>query len=200
MNHLTTLNTLNNQYFALRHGESVANQKDLIVSSPENGIKDYGLSETGQKQIRDSIEAFNTLNNKTRIISSDFLRTAESAQIARQLLQAEREIQFSPLLRERFFGDHELKDNSFYQNVWDMDLQDSAHNNNNVESTDAVLERTTSFIATLETNFKDEVFLLVSHGDALQILQTAFSKVPASTHRSLTHLQTAEIRELVLQN
>jgi len=109
MNHLKSLNQLNNQYFALRHGESIANQKGLIVSSPENGIKDYGLSETGQKQITDSVSASSKINKRTRIISSDFLRAFESAQIAHKLLYSGSDIQYIESLRERFFGDHKLK-------------------------------------------------------------------------------------------
>ena len=66
MNHLKSLNKLNNQYFALRHGESIANQKGLIVSSPENGIKGYGLSETGQTQINESVIANNLINKKNQ--------------------------------------------------------------------------------------------------------------------------------------
>jgi len=199
MNHLKSLSRLNNQYFALRHGESIANQKGLIVSSPENGIKDYGLSGTGRKQITVSVKSNNKMSKKTRIISSDFLRAFETAEIVHQLLDSKDEIQTSKHLRERFFGDHELHNNTFYQNVWDGDEQNSSLTENNVESADAVMDRTTSLITTLEKDFKEETFLLVSHGDALQILQTAFNKKPASVHRSLPHLETAEIRELILK-
>ncbi len=198
MNHLKSLNQLNNQYFALRHGESIANQKGLIVSSPENGIRNYGLSETGRKQIENSVRSNDKIKKVNKVISSDFLRAFESAEIAHQLLNSETEIQYGKNLRERFFGDHELQDNTFYQNVWDDDELDSSHTKNNVESADAVMERTTSLILTLENDFKGEAFLLVSHGDALQILQAAFSKTSASLHRSLPHLDTAEIRELIL--
>ena len=199
MNHLKSLNTLNNHYFALRHGESIANQKGLIVSSPENGIKNYGLSETGRKQIADSVRSNNKINKRTKIISSDFLRAFESAQIAHQLLHSESDILYSKHLRERFFGDNELKDNTIYQNIWDEDQLNSSHTINNVESADAVMERTTSLITTLENDYKGEIFLLASHGDALQILQAGFNKTSASLHRSLPHLDTAEIRELLLK-
>ena len=198
MNHLQSINKLNNQYFALRHGESIANQKGLIVSSPENGIKNYGLSETGRKQIETSIRGNDKVKKVTKVISSDFLRTVESAAIAHQCLHSKTEIQYDKKLRERFFGDHELQDNSYYQKVWDDDKLDSSHTNNNVESADAVMERTTSLVMTLENEFNGESFLLVSHGDALQILQAAFNKTPASLHRSLPNLDTAEIRELIL--
>ena len=198
MNHLKSLNQLNNHYFALRHGESTANHQGLIVSSPDNGIKDYGLSETGKKQINDSVKACNKINKVTKIISSDFLRAFESSNIAQHLLHSETDIQISKYLRERFFGDHELHNNTFYQNVWDNDEIDPSHTINNVESADAVMARTTSLVTSLERDFKGDTFLLVSHGDAIQILQTAFNKLPASLHRSLSHLNTAEIRELTL--
>mmetsp|Transcript_101209 Transcript_101209/g.326136 ORF Transcript_101209/g.326136 Transcript_101209/m.326136 type:complete len:81 (-) Transcript_101209:64-306(-) len=41
------------------------------------------------------------------------------------------------------------------------------------------------------------IVVLVSHGDALQLLQTAFQGSPAGVHRSLPHLNPAELRELV---
>ena len=200
MNHLEKLKQLQNQYFVLRHGESTANQQGLIVSSPDNGIINYGLSKTGRDQITNSVKTNQKVKKVTQIISSDFLRTNESAVIAYQLLQAKKEIHYSINLRERFFGDHELKDNSFYQAIWNDDALDSSHTINNVESADAVMERTSSLIVRLEDDFNEEVFLLVSHGDALQILQAAFGKIPPSLHRSLPHLETAEIRELVLTN
>ena len=37
----------------------------------------------------------------------------------------------------------------------------------------------------------------IAHGDVLQILQTDFSGVDVRQHRSLEHLQTATLRELV---
>merc|ERR1719414_343626 len=40
--------------------------------------------------------------------------------------------------------------------------------------------------------------VLVSHGDALQLLQTAFQGVSPSEHRSLPHLHPGELRELCL--
>ena len=58
--------------------------------------------------------------------------------------------------------------------------------------------RVTGLVAELEQRRQGATFLLVSHGDALQILQTAFARREASAHRQLPHLQTAEIRRLLL--
>ena len=56
------------------------------------------------------------------------------------------------------------------------------------------------FITECETSFSGQSLLLVSHGDALQILQTTFQKEDASRHRSQQHLETAEIRRLKLSS
>jgi probable phosphoglycerate mutase len=60
------------------------------------------------------------------------------------------------------------------------------------------MQRVTSVIADYESSHRDATLLLVSHGDALQLLQTAFLRRDASKHRTLEHLNTAEIRRLQL--
>ena len=44
-----------------------------------------------------------------------------------------------------------------------------------------------------------KIFVLVSHGDALQITQTAFAGIPPAQHRSLEHMNPAQIRELLVK-
>jgi len=89
-------------------------------------------------------------------------------------------------------------DNTHYQTVWNNDAIDSSHTINNAESADAVMKRVTKLIASLEKQYNSETFLLVAHGDTIQILQTAFKKLPASKQREMIHLETAEIRKLTL--
>jgi len=60
------------------------------------------------------------------------------------------------------------------------------------------MARVTAVIADYENQYSAATILLVSHGDALQILQTAFARLDASTHRQLEHLHTAEIRQLLM--
>ena len=60
------------------------------------------------------------------------------------------------------------------------------------------MQRVTAMVSEYEEKLSGRTLLLVSHGDALQILQTAFSKQDASRHRQHAHLNIAEIRELVL--
>ncbi len=201
MNQLIDITELNNKYFILRHGESLANVEGIIVSTPENGLEKYGLSDEGRAQIEQTInkaKADELLGSKTRIVSSDFKRAYESAVIAGEILDTEYLIEPEPRLRERDFGSFELLSNEHYQTVWDKDAEDSSHTSSNVESADAVMQRATAFLWSLESYYDDQTFLLVAHGDTLQILLTAFKKLPASCQRDIKHLETAEIRSLEL--
>jgi len=201
MNHLNRISHLKNRYYIIRHGRSKANVDEIILSDPDIGTKDYGLVEEGRQQVKHSVfEAKNKgiLDSATIIVSSDFTRTKETAEIAKQILHVDRII-LTPKLRERYFGNWEKQHNRHYEDVWNDDLFDPNHKNNEVESTAEVLDRTTNLINNLEEQFLGKKILLVSHGDALQILQTGFEKVDSSKHRSLPHLNVAEIRELSLK-
>ncbi len=202
MNQLLDIVELNNKYFILRHGESTANVDGIIVGTPENGIDNYGLSDKGRAQVEQAINKAKSdqqLDSKTRIISSDFKRAYESATIAGQILGTEYFIEPELSLRERDFGSFELLSNEHYQTVWDKDALDGSHTSNNVESAEVVMQRVTAFVWSLESYYEKQTFLLVSHGDTLQILQAAFQKFPAANQRDMKHLETAELRALTIK-
>ena len=201
MNYLLDFTTLTNTYLALRHGESLANVEGIIVSTPDNGIPEYGLSDNGKDQVllsATNAKESGVLDATTFIISSDFKRARETAEITQKILASKTVLNLDAKLRERDFGDFELMDNTHYQTVWNNDAIDSSHTINNAESADAVMKRVTKLIASLEKQYNSETFLLVAHGDTIQILQTAFKKLPASKQREMIHLETAEIRKLTL--
>ncbi len=94
-------------------------------------------------------------------------------------------------------------------------MKDADHTEFHVESANSVLRRTTKLVLELDEvlepqrsaqsegsyNIDESCWkcILVAHGDVLQILQTGFLRHPdASRHRSLEHLETATIRELIL--
>lgn len=199
MNHLLSIERLNNRYFAMRHGHSLANQQGIIVSHPENGRDNYGLSERGRQQVRTSLRQNNQLDAKTVVVTSDFKRARESAGIAFELLACKVSICDEPRLRERHFGELELASDDSYDQVWQQDEVNPDSRVKDVESVNQVMARVTSVIADYENQYSAATILLVSHGDALQILQTAFARLDASTHRQLEHLHTAEIRQLLLR-
>ena len=198
MNHLLTLETLANRYMVMRHGHSLANRQGIIVSHPPNGCNGFGLSGLGRQQVRDSLQSDTLLDAGTIVISSDFVRAAESAVIVHETLGCHAALETDVRLRERNFGELELGPDSAYDLVWDRDRLDADSSWCSVESARRVMARVTDLIADLEGRHAEQSFLLVSHGDALQILQTAFARRDASQHRRLEHLHTAEIRLLQL--
>jgi len=201
MNHLQPLTKLKNRYFVIRHGKSLANAQEIILSHPDEGTTAFGLHDEGIEQAKTSATKAltdNILDSKTIIYSSDFTRCRETAEEAAKVLGIN-DIHLTPLLRERYFGNYERTSNQNYDKVWVEDLKDPNHTIENVESAIHVQDRTTSLIADLEGKYEGEKIILSSHGDALQILQTGFEKISPSLHRSLPHLQTTEIRELILK-
>jgi broad specificity phosphatase PhoE len=201
MNHLKQLQHLRNTYYAMRHGKSLANDEEIIVSNPDEAVARYGLSQEGRRQVASTIAGAirdGVLDHTTLVVASDFARARESAEIAARLLGTP-DVIVTPKLRERYFGSWDRQHYSNYERVWADDALDSAHKHNDVESTQEVLGRVTSVIADLERDYSNRTILLVSHGDVLQILQTAFERIPAGSHRLLPHLETGEIRKLELK-
>lgn len=198
MNHLSNYAELSNAYYVMRHGHSLANQKGVIVSHPENGCTGFGLSERGRRQVHDSLQQGKLLDANTIIVSSDFRRAFESAGIVHRLLNCRVPLESDVRLRERNFGELELGPDSAYGAVWQADELDPDCDYRSVETVNQVMARVTALIVDCEQRYAQQSLLLVSHGDALQILQTAFARRDASFHRQLEHLQTAEIRPLQL--
>lgn len=196
LNYLLEINRLRNRYFAMRHGHSIANEQGIIVSHPDNGCDRFGLSELGREQVKQSLQNFGLFDVDTIIVSSDFSRARESAEIASGMLRGDGSINLELRLRERNFGELEWAPDSVYADVWQEDAENPDSQLRGVESVNQVMTRVTSVVAEYEDRFADATILLVSHGDALQILQTAFARMDGSSHRQLEHLHTAQIRQL----
>jgi probable phosphoglycerate mutase len=189
-----------NHYFLLRHGESMPNIRGVILSHLEEGKKDeHTLTKNGDEQVRHSVQearAQGLLKEGTVIFSSPFSRCRRMAEIAKEVLGVSTEIIFDDRLRERWFGDWEGESNIHYQDAWDKDVLDPDHKDANVESTTEVVARVAGLIHDLEERYAGKNILLVSHGDALQILQTFFENKPSAAHRELRHLKVAEVRRV----
>ncbi|MCA9791977.1 MAG: histidine phosphatase family protein, partial [Candidatus Eremiobacteraeota bacterium] len=108
---------LNNSYFGLRHGQSLANLARLIISDPAVGCQQYGLSELGREQ---AASGANGLGPDTLFLSSDFLRARQTALLAARTAGAN-EPQLDTGLRERFFGELDGGPAEAYELVWQRD-------------------------------------------------------------------------------
>lgn len=211
MNHLPELSNSPYNFYALRHGQSRANvarvqgheRIGMIVSQPENGVNGFGLTDQGHLQVVESItdakEAGIIEGKDTFIITSDFKRAVETAEVAKEVLGVRCYVR-TALLRERNFGTLERDSAEYYARIWLKDEHNPDHHEYQVESVNQVLDRTTTLIARIlkARAIQRKNILLVSHGDTLQILETAFRKMNPGKHRTLEPLQTAELRPLHL--
>jgi GrpB-like predicted nucleotidyltransferase (UPF0157 family)/broad specificity phosphatase PhoE len=197
VNHLTGVTELRNRYFLMRHGQSKANVAKIIVSSlARDASGDYGLTARGREQAAASAVR-SGLPQDTLIFTSGFARARETAEIVREHLKVPSvNVMVTEALRERYFGDFDGTDTANYETVWANDRQ--GRTGWDVEPVTAVLDRTTAFVAELDRQHYGRDILLVSHGDALQILQAGFIKLDPGYHRGMEHLQTAEIRPVTL--
>jgi probable phosphoglycerate mutase len=216
MNHLTGTERLVNRYHVMRHGQSKANEAGVIVSRIETDRSgDWGLSEAGRGQALAAAQRCG-LPADTVICSSDFSRARQTAEIVRAQLGAA-EVTLAEELRERCFGDLEGTPAANYARVWQADNagaggatsqtganqtgashEGASHAGDGIETAAAVLDRATALIADLERRHSGRDVLLVSHGDTLQILEAGFLRMDPARHRTVPHLETAEIRELHL--
>jgi glucosyl-3-phosphoglycerate phosphatase len=197
MNHLSGVDRLANRFSVMRHGQSKANARGIIVSCIANDRRgDYGLSEPGRQQAVAAARSCGLPGN-TVICSSDFSRARQTAEVVRAYLGAP-EVVIAEALRERYFGEWEGSATGNYARVWAADEVNPCCAGGNVEQAAAVLDRSTAFIADLERRYSGRDILLVSHGDTLQILQAGFLRMNPSQHRCLPELKTAEIRQLRL--
>ena len=187
---------LQNHYYLMRHGQSLANVQGIIVSHPESGTQGFGLTDAGRRQVLESAKTLRTKIEEVVIYSSDFLRARETAELVKATLSLNRPVEYSALLRERDFGDFEKRSDDCYQTVWSRDREDADSGADGVESVASVLKRAGAFIQKVEAGQKGKNILVVSHGDVLQIMQTLFEGTDGRLHRRILHLEQAEIRYL----
>ncbi|KAH3762257.1 ADP-ribose pyrophosphatase [Pelomyxa schiedti] len=182
----------------MRHGHSVANERGVINSSPATATRpEWGLTGLGAQQAsRCELPALLTGASAVVVCTSDFTRAVETADIVIERLGA-LGVTVTKLvemdLRERNFGPLlEGEPTSRYEEVWQKDKLGTDFEG--AENVNAVRERALGVLRRIESTHPGCPIVVVSHGDVLQILQTAFVNFPATQHRSVQHLENAQPR------
>jgi probable phosphoglycerate mutase len=158
----------------------------------------YGLTNEGFRQVRtyaSKLKYAGLLHENVVIIASYMKRTRQTAWTCADVLGT-RNVHYHKGLLERGFGELDGKSNENYQLVWNFDVGDWKHKNFGVESVFEVVARLIALIRELESSYHEADIILVSHGDSLQILECLFKGIHPSQHRSLTHLELGELRQL----
>ncbi|CAK8539056.1 unnamed protein product [Lathyrus sativus] len=194
---------MKNNYWILRHGKSIPNERGIVVSSIENGTRsEFQLAPDGVNQaqlagnlFQKELEANNIAIANVRICYSPFSRTSHTANV----VATELNIPFDGSqckvfddLRERYFGPSiELLSHDKYAEIWELDAKDPFVGPEGGESVKDVAGRLARTMAVIESEFQGCAILVVSHGDPLQILQTVLHG--ANKHKELTSDDLASI-------
>ena len=157
------------------------------------------LSTTSLFQAADQFRSIlsNDEINKMQLVSSDFLRTRQTAEILHSELQLKRPIKFEPRIRERGLGLLELTPVSNVRDIWKQDEVDPTSSFNGIESLSSMALRLTRVVKDYDTEFQDLVIVLVSHGDPCQCIHSVFVGLPPNEFRAANRsYRNCEIREL----
>ena len=186
---------LKNRYFAMRHGQSEANIAGIIVSDPNVGCGKYGLTKLGQQQVIDSASNIKELNQDTFIISSDFLRAQNTAEITQKILNTTHPIQYSTVLRERFFGTLNDQNDTQYKKVWDLDNQNPDHKEFGVESANQVVSRVATLIMQLEEQGFNNALMRTYRGLAIAYEKVSSFQLAYENYKNYTSLLHQQMEE-----
>lgn len=175
----------------LRHGHSLANERRLIASRPENAADAYGLTPLGREQVRTSIGraiSQGSLARPVHLVCSPLLRARESAEVAGERLGVDPAM--DARLTERDFGELELGSDDLYHQVWAEDRRDPTHRRWGVESVAQILERTGALLQALALEAYAGTVVLCTHGDVASTLLCAAQGAPLEMHREVGALRT----------
>ncbi len=160
-----------NRYFGMRHGESEHNLTDVCSSVAEY---EHHLTEKGRKEVGDFAKSL-TKEKITKIISSPFLRTRETAEIVAEALGIPKEeIVIDERIREYGFGEFHLKSMDEYWK-WRNENQNITSAPNGGESILDAKKRVGEFIYDLESKYKNENILFISHGIVFEMLPSVIA-------------------------
>jgi broad specificity phosphatase PhoE len=189
----------------------MANVAKIIASNPDIACTNYGLSPVGKDQAiqagQDVVQRYQEQTvpyQGVLILASDLLRAKETAETVAKAVQKasiplyNNRVVMETRLRERGFGEWDGGSDEHYNDVWKDDAVDPTHTIQGVESVLSVMDRSTTCVLEWDKIVQDHFVICVAHGDVLQMLQTSFSKMDGSKHRTLDHLETATLRPLLL--
>jgi len=166
---------LNNEYFILRHGQTIyqTKKKEIIYPPlPENS--DVHLTKKGKEQIRKTAKELKK-EGIDLIFASDFFRTKETAEIVAEKIN--RKVIFDKRLRDVNLGIyHGQNKKVYYKDFPRGSAKMFFKKPKNGESWFMCQKRLINFLKELEKKYKGKKILIVSHGDPLWLLEGGVKK------------------------
>ncbi len=172
-----------NRYFLMRHGEAESNVLNIASGKATN---EHHLTETGRKRAEESAKEFK--EKVDLIFVSPFVRTKETAEIAREALGLLPESVIEDArLCELDFGTYEGRSIDDYQKDFPNTPELFDRRPEGGENEMDVKRRVGAFLYELEHTYQGKNILIVSHGDP--IWMTTVIARGASTAEAITILE-----------
>jgi len=187
--------TSGNKYFIMRHGEADNNVRGILSSDFNANVH---LTENGKKQVEESINKIRKIK-PDYIFSSPVIRAQETTKIIVDNVGSSIPVIIDDRICEYQVGDYEGKPDSDYDKDFSNGLDKFTVRSKGSECFNDVKKRVASFIEDVESKYKNKNILIISHGDALSMLDSVNGGM--SPEESLkfykdSYLKNAEIREL----
>ncbi|PIP87039.1 isoleucine--tRNA ligase [Candidatus Campbellbacteria bacterium CG22_combo_CG10-13_8_21_14_all_36_13] len=191
--------TSGNTYIVMRHGEAVNNVEKIVSDKVDNP---HHLTDNGREQVRKSLETL-IPKNIDIIITSPFVRTSETAEIAGEVLGISSEnIIKDDRLIEIQTGGFNGKSHDEYHQEMQSKQNHFVCGDGACETLLDVKQRVGAFLYELESKYKDKNILIVTHGSpSWMLFASSYGHTNEETQsgdiiKNLTYLDNAEIREL----
>jgi isoleucyl-tRNA synthetase len=189
-----------NTYFVMRHGEAEHNLGGFIseiVDAPDH------LTEKGREQVRVSAEELKKQNIEL-IIASPFVRTEETTEIIREILDLPKEsIIIDDRLREFKVGNAGFKTWIEYHTTLPKNAENFSFAYPDGESYMDVKKRSMDLLYELESKYQNKNILLVTHGGPSWLLVAGAQGLDpdrsldlVTDKKEFKYLNNAEVREL----
>ena len=133
------------------------------------------------------------------IISSDFKRTRETAEILHDHFKVKTPLRLEEALRERGCGDfHKTPVENAFKIIFKHDYTDPTHTEHRCESLMNCVIRMSRVLASVDEEFENRIIVLVSHGDPLHVLWAVVTGVPPSERWSgvFPSIKNCDLREI----
>lgn len=155
-----------NKYFGMRHGEG--EHTVLNICSGDKNFPHH-LTENGKKYVKKMAENFKD-KNITKIFTSPFIRTKETAKIIASVIDfPEKDIVIDDRLEEYGFGEFNGKPKKEYDE-WRIKNEDFFTAPGGGESCYEAKKRVANFIYEIESKYSNENILFISHGIVFEVL------------------------------
>lgn len=187
-----------NRYFIMRHGEAENNVLNVLSSRHDNP---HRLTERGRGQTLTAVKDLKA-EKIDLIISSDFVRTKETTEIAAEALQpASPSIVYDPRLREVDHGDLNGQTTDAYRNYFKTEEEYFTNRLPNGESFADVKRRMGEALYDLETKYQNKKILIITHESPSWLLFAAaagadLERTIALRGAAPDFLKNSEVRKL----